>query len=316
MRVTGTSYTAALVEQMNSLTARQYRLQNQATTGQRIQAPEDDPAAMGQAMNLQAEISSVNQYAANISTLQDRSTAAFNVLQQLKTITDRIGEITTQAGDVTKSPDDLKNYATEVTQLTEQAVQLMNSKQGDQYLFAGTNSNQAPYTISKDANGNVTGVTYGGNSDVPESEIAEKTTLGVDVPGDNTSGTGARGVVKDDRYGADLFTHLISLQNHLLSGDTNAITTVDQPNLANDEDNVIFQVATNGAVQSRLEAESSIAQNRTGYLRQSISDVAGADMTTTLVQLSQTQNAYQAALQSTATILQLQQTLLNAIPSI
>jgi flagellar hook-associated protein 3 FlgL len=314
MRVTGTSYTAALVDQMNSIAARQYRLQNQATTGQRIQAPEDDPAGMGQALNLQAEMSSVNQYTANISTLQARTTAAFNVFQQLKTITDRIGEITTQANDGTKSAGDLRNFGTEVSQLTQRAVQLMNTKQGDQYLFAGTLSNQAPYTISKDADGNVTGVTYGGNSNVPESEIAEKTTIGVDVPGDNTSGSGPRGVIKDDRYGADLFNHMISLQNHLVAGDSNAVATVDQPQLANDEDNIIYQVATNGAMQSRLEAESTIAQNRIGYLKQSISDVAGADMTDTLVQLSQTQNAYQAALQSASSVLQLQQTFLNSLP--
>lgn len=314
MRVTGNSFTDSLVNQLNLLAARQFRLQNQATTGQRIQAPEDDPVAMAQALNLQAENSNVSQYTQNIANLQTRANSAYDVLQQLKTVSDRIGEITTQTSDGTKPATDLQNYGEEVTQLIKQAAQLMNTKQGSQYLFGGTASGQPPFALSQDSDGHVTAVTYQGNDTVAESQIAENTTISVDVPGQNNSGTGPRGVISDSRYGADLFNHLISLQNDLLAGDSNAVATVDQPALSKDEDNIIYQVAGNGAVQAQLDAESSIAQSRSSSLQDSISKVAGADLTQTLVQLSQTQNAYQAALQSSANILQLQQYLLNYLP--
>ena len=107
MRVTGNTFTDSLVNQLNLLTARQYRLQNQAATGQRIHAPEDDPAGMQQALNLQAEAGKVTQYTQNISTLQTRANASYSVIEQLKSITDRIGEITTQA-DGTASPQALQ----------------------------------------------------------------------------------------------------------------------------------------------------------------------------------------------------------------
>jgi flagellar hook-associated protein 3 FlgL len=314
MRVTGNSFTDSLVTQLNLLNARQYRLQNQASTGQRIQAPEDDPAAMGQALQLQAESSNVDQYSQNIATLQTRSTATYSVLAQLKTISDRIGEITTLAGDGTKSADTLKTYGAEVTHLIQESVQLMNTKQNGQYLFGGTASDQAPFVMTQDANGNVTGVTYQGNSTVTQSEIAENTTIAVDVPGANNSGTGPRGIISDDRSGADFFNHLISLQNHLQAGDSAAISTTDQPALTSDENNIIYQVATNGAIQARLEAESSIATSRKSNLTQSISNVAGADLTQTLVQLSKAQTAYQAALQTSSNILQMQQSLLSYLP--
>jgi flagellar hook-associated protein 3 FlgL len=314
MRIAGTSYNDSIVNQLNLLAAQQYELQNQVSTGQRIQTPADDPAGMAQALNLQTEASNVDQYSQNITTLQTRATAAYNVLEQLKTISDRIGEITTQAGDGTSSATDLQSYATEVTQLIKQAVGLMNTKQGDQYLFGGTASGQAPFTMTTDANGNVTGVSYQGNTSVAESEIAENTTIAVDTPGENNSGTGPRGLISDSRYGADFFNHLISLQNHLLAGDTNSVSTVDEPALLNDENNIIYQVATNGAVQSQLDAQATIASNRESGLQTSISNVAGADLTQTLVQLSQNQTAYQAALQSSANMLQLQQYLLSYLP--
>ena len=314
MRVTGNSFSNTLVDQLQLLDARQYRLQNQASTGQRIQAPEDDPSGMAQALNLQTETTNVNQYSQNIASLQDRSTSAYNVIQQIKTISDRVGEIVTQANDGTKSASDLQSYGTEVTQLIQQAAQLMNTKQGDQYLFGGTASGKTPFNVTTDANGNVTAVTYQGNTSVAENQIAENTTIAVDAPGENNSGTGARGLISDSRYGADFFNHLISLQNDLQTGNATAVASKDQPALTNDENNIIYQAATNGAVQSRLDAEASLATARKTSLQQSISNVAGADMTQTLVQLSQTQNAYQAALQTSSSILQLQQSLLAYLP--
>ena len=95
MRIAGTSYTESMANQINLLAGRQYKLQNQATTGQSITAPEDDPAGMVQALGLQADGATVAQYAKNISTLQNRSDLVASALQQLKTISDRIGELAT-----------------------------------------------------------------------------------------------------------------------------------------------------------------------------------------------------------------------------
>jgi len=313
MRVTGNSLTTSLINQLNSLAARQYRLQNQAATGLRIQAPSDDPAGMQQALDLQAESTSVTQFAQNIATLQSRANAAYSAISSLQTISNRIGDITTGV-DGTTSATAMQADATEVTQLIQQAVQVLNAKNGDQYVFGGTASGQPPFTVATDANGNVTGVTYNGNSDVTESQIDSSTTLTVDVPGENNTGAGARGLVADSRYGADFFNHLISLQNDLLAGNSGAVTTTDAPALQKDADNLNYHVANNGAIQARLTAAASLLGNRQNGLQTSLTNVAGANMTETLVQLSQAQNAYQAALQSSATILQLQTSLLAYLP--
>src|ERR1700739_591767 len=104
MRVTGNFFNDSLATQLNALSARQYRLQNQITTGQRIQATKDYPEAMGRALNLQAQQQSLQQYTDNISNLKDRSGAAFDALQAVQKISNRAGEIATLA-DGTKSPD-------------------------------------------------------------------------------------------------------------------------------------------------------------------------------------------------------------------
>jgi flagellar hook-associated protein 3 FlgL len=313
MRIAGTSYTDSIVNQLNLLAAQQYQLQNQVSTGQRIQSPADDPAAMSAALNLQTESSNVEQFSQNISTLQNRATLSGNALQQLKTISDQANEIATGVGGAT-STQTLQADAAQVTQLIQQAVDVLNAKDGNQYLFGGTASGQPPYSVTTDAGGNVTGVTYQGNASVSQSQISANSTVSVNVPGENNTGSGPRGVVSDSRYGADLFDHLISLQNNLLNGDTNAVTTTDLPALTNDENNIIYQVADNGAVQTRLDTAASAATASQTALQQSITNVAGADLTQTLVQLTQANNSYQAGLQSASAILQLQQSLLAYLP--
>jgi flagellar hook-associated protein 3 FlgL len=312
MRIAGTSYTESMANQINLLAGRQYKLQNQATTGQSIIAPEDDPAGMMQALGLQADNASVAQYAQNISTLQNRSDLVADALQQLKTISDRIGDLATQA-DGTASPTQLQANAIETTQLIKHAVDVMNTKNGDQYLFGGTAADQPPFVMTTDANGHVTGVTYQGNANVVDTEIGQNITATVDVPGENTSGSGARGVITDSRYGADFFNHLISFQNNLLAGDTNSIHTVDQPALGKDEDNLIYQIGENGAVSARLVASAAAATAKQSSLNTSLNSVAGADLTKTITELTQAQNAYQLAMQSSASILQLRSSLLSSL---
>src|SRR5260221_426040 len=53
MRIAGTSYADSLVNQLNYLSAQQFQLQSQISTGQRIQKPEEDPAGIVTAVSYQ-----------------------------------------------------------------------------------------------------------------------------------------------------------------------------------------------------------------------------------------------------------------------
>jgi len=281
MRVTANTFPNSLLQQLNSLNQRQNKLQNQAATGQRVQLPEDDPGAMRRVLDLQAEGKSTGQYQRNISRLQELAAASFSSIKALKSVSDRAREISISA-DGLKSQDELNIYANEVTELIKQAVQTVNAKNRGDYLFSGTLSDQVPFVLATDASG---------------------ITLSAQNVGENTGGAGPRGLIADSRVGADFFNHLISLQNNLLSGNVSAIEVTDRANLSQDEDNFLFHVGTNGAIQSRLETTNAIAGERTDTLEALVSQEADADLADTLVRLNQTQTAYQAALQSAGKIL-------------
>lgn len=302
MRVTANTFPNSLLNQLNSLSQRQNKLQNQAATGQLVQLPEDDPVAMRRVLDMQAEAKSVGQYQRNIARHQELADASFNSIKSLKKVSDRVRNISISA-DGLKSQEELNLYAKEVTELIKTAVQAANTKNRGDYLFSGTLSDQPPFVMATDANGNVTGVTYQGNTTLAESEIATGITLSAQNVGENSSGSGPRGLIADSRVGADFFNHLIAFQNNLLAGDTAAIEATDRVNLGQDEENFLYHLGTNGAIQSRLEATDAMAANRTDTLEVLVSNETDADLAQTLVRLNQTQTAYQAALQSAGKIL-------------
>jgi flagellar hook-associated protein 3 FlgL len=304
MRVTSNSFPNALVDQLSSLAARQSRLQLQAATGQRIQSPEDDPVALRRVLDLQVESSAASQFRHNIARQQELADATFGTMKSLKKISDRASEIATLADGV-KSPQELQNYAAEVTELIKQGVQVMNAKNRGDYLFAGTRTDEAPFALTLNAEGQADTVEYRGNTALAEVEIAEGETLSAQTLGANLGGEGPRGLITDSRSGADFFNHLIALQNNLAKGNVQAIAQIDRPQLQRDEENILFHFSSNGAVQAHLEAADTIAIDRGLSLETQVSREVDSDLAQTMVKLSQTQTAYQAALQSGGAILNL-----------
>lgn len=302
MRVTGTMFVESLTGQLARLTTRQSRLQQQAATGQRVTRPEDDPGSMRRVLDLQAESRAVEQRQRNIASLKEQASVAYGAMSSLQKVSDRAGEIAVLA-DGTKSPEELRHYAAEVTQLIHQAVQLANTKHRGDYVFAGTRTDQAAFAETTNASGQVTAVAYQGNTSEAEVEVAEGMTVAARIVGANTTGTGARGLFADSAAGADFFNHLIALQNALQAGDPAAVRSNVLPALQRDEDNFLHHIAKNGAVQARLEATDTIASSRLFSVEQLVSAEADADLAQTIVRLNETQNAYRAALQTGGTIL-------------
>ena len=306
MRVPTTTYTDAFVSELNTLRSRQSALQNQATTGLRVSSASDDPAAMQNALSLMADKSTAQQHGANVTALQDRTTQIYNVLQSLQKISSQAGELAVAVTNVL-TPEAKSPLIKQLNGLIEQALSAANTKDSltGAGIFGGTSGSAAPFTATYDSSGNVTAVSYAGNDAVNAVEIGQGATVAVDVPGANTSGSGARGVFTDSRSGADFFANLIKLRDDIVAGNSAAIPTTDAAALQKDSDNIIFHVGSLGAQQTRLDLAATTLQNRMSALDKNISDATSADLVQTIVQLNQAQNSYQAALQSGSKIMQL-----------
>ncbi len=305
MRISTDLFASNFLAQTNQLQSQQIQLQSEVTTGLKVTLPEDDPATMEQVLNLQAQAGANAQYQGNITQLQGTATSAASAMNSLQTLTEQAGEIATEASGVTSSTQ-MAAYATEVGNLIQEALQAANTQDAQgHYIFGGTVNSQPPFVATTDANGNVTAVTYKGNTALSQSQIGPGQTVSALVPGGNPTGTGPVGLLADSRSGADLFRDLISLQQNLTSGNTAAIASTDSPNLTKDENNIVSGIADNGVLQSTLESAGTAATQLGTNITTQTSNLTSADLATTLTKLDQTQTAYQAALQSSEVIMHL-----------
>lgn len=291
MRITNSTVSDNIVAQIQNLSTQQAKLQTQVSTGQRIFQPEDDPAAVGRVLSLQAEQRNITQYQNNAAHALEVSQASFSGLQNIKSVSDRATQIGT-LGSGALNASQSAAYASEVNQLIEQALQTGNSKFGNDYLYAGTAVNTTPFVAVRDAQGNVTSVNYAGNSSqaaIPLSETANVTP--------NTSGATNTGI-------RDFINQLVALRDALNANNSASVTTV-QSGLIGTEDQLVSALAEHGGVQSRIEANQVQQKDRTTDVEKLISNEADADLPTTIVKLTQTQTAYQAALQSAANIMKI-----------
>lgn len=302
MRVSSLTFPERLSRNLGRLAVEQMRLQDQAASGQRLSEPDQDPAAVRRFLDLQAEFQSTGQFLNTIDRLEAKLQSGYRVATDLRRVLERANELA-KSTDGLSSSDTLKAYATEVNQLLEQAVALGNTREEGVFLFGGTRNDQAPFVVSRDANGRISGYQYAGSPDAPAQDIAPGVSLAVVPPGANDGALGANGLFRDARGQADVIQNLISLRDALESENRLQVNEIHSPALDRDLDNVLTALVSTGATQARLSATARQLDGRASQLTGAMSREVDADLAQTLVSLNEVQAAYSAALQSGGKIL-------------
>jgi flagellar hook-associated protein 3 FlgL len=127
-----------------------FRTQQQLSTGKNVLQPSDDPLASAQIIKLKKEVARNDQFQSNIDVSRRRLELEEITLDQLNNINIRLREISIQAGNGVLSPADRKSLASEVDEMTQQMLGLMNTKdvQGE-YLFSGYQGEHQAYTLNQ-----------------------------------------------------------------------------------------------------------------------------------------------------------------------
>ena len=292
MRITDNMVTNSLVTQIQQLTSQQSQLQSEVATGLAVTQPSDNPAVFGQVVELQSQSQQQAQFSNNAAQASDLANASYSGLQSMQSIYDRASQLGALGGNGAVGASSQQAYGDELDQLIQQSVQVANSQLNGDYLYAGTAVSTPPFTTTTDSTGQITAVAYVGNSaqaDIPLSSTASVSPA--------TSGTTNAGF-------ATWINSMISLRDALNSGDSTGIAAANT-SLNASEDTITGAVAENGAVQARIQSVQTQQQSETTEINTLIGNDTNADLPTTMVKLNQAQLAYQAALQSSASIMHL-----------
>jgi flagellar hook-associated protein 3 FlgL len=294
-----TTNLATIDNDLNQLDETQQTL----STGYRINQPSDDPYGESEALALNAQASAYADYQTNISSATGWVESASTSLQSVQSVINSMQTLATEGANGTMSTTDLNDAAQEVLQYIGEVKQTADTQYNGAYIFSGTATSTQPYQ-----QGASDPDTFAGNTDSISQAIGPGTTLPVNadlysVLGDGASGDGGllstMRAIYNDMTGTDGGTQS-DLGNQLtaLSSNLSSLEVVQ---------------AQVGATQDRLQMASTRIQSLTTTVQTQLGDIEDTDMAKATLQYSTEQSGYQAALQSTAAIVQ--QSLMNFLQS-
>jgi len=161
--------------------------QMQLSTGKKILAPSDDPAAATRIIDLNQSIKQTEQYQGNIDAAKQRLSLESGVLQNATDILQRVNELGIQGLNATNSPGDRRAIAVEMEELNQQLVGLANTRNANgEYLFSGFKSATQPF--SKDTI-NAGAYSYAGDTNSRPIQIGSDRQIADGDPGINVFGS-------------------------------------------------------------------------------------------------------------------------------
>jgi flagellar hook-associated protein 3 FlgL len=297
MRITPGSIGTQVLRQLDSGLADLARRQDHLAAARRLLVPSDDPAGAAQAVLNRGRQAAAAQWTRNIAEARDRLEAADTTISSVADALTRATEIAVQGANSTNDLLARRALATEVDEILEGVLALANSRgvRGE-YLFGGVESTQPPYTATRDVNGRITAVTPNprGIDGDATAEVWDGLTVTTTV-----GGTSVFGQTADADYAFDA---LIGLRDSLDAGG-NGGPALDELNgaldrLAEPQAQLGGRMQWLGVMEDRLGVES-IA------LAETISRIEDLDMPKAVQEFQHAKIAYEAALASGASLLEL-----------
>ncbi len=288
-RVTLETLVNSTLTSVQKSTSNMSRLQEQISTGKKINRPSDDPAATRKILSLRTDGLRLDQYTSNIQTAT--SALGFNE-STLNTVADalqRIVELTMQGVSDTAGQETRNINAGEINQILDTVLQSANSKRLGSYIFSGTETTTKPFEISRNSKGEIDNVTYNGNSENIEYNIGPNSNARVNQTGNEIF------------MNTDLFGAVIRVRDNLADG-TITFARAELDNLETAAQNIRNSIAKAGGIASTLELSSNRIEQTRLSLRETIASSESADIAETILKLTEQQSIFEASLASSSYI--------------
>ena len=261
----------------------------QLSTGKLINMPSDNPAGAAEMVQNQNQQSETDQFLQNTSSVEGLLQTADSTLSSVVEAVNQAISLGTQGANGTNSVPNMQAIAQQVEGIRNQVLQAANTSYQGNYIFAGTATNAAPFTLDASA---PDGVDYNGNTDVNTVQIAEGNSVQVNIPGSQIF-QGA---------GGDVFGALQQLITALQSGNTSAVGTATTQ-LGTSLNYLSQQRVFYGNVVDQLNSNQDYLQQEQVNLQTEANTVDGVNMAQAATNLSQAQTTQSAALAALAKVI-------------
>lgn len=120
-------------------------LQNQAATMKRVTKPSDDPMASAKILATRTDNKNLEQFEKNISFAKSFLESTESALSQVSEALVRAKELAIQGASDTNGGSPREMISSEIAQIYNSVVEISNRRMGDRYVFAGYQTQTAPF---------------------------------------------------------------------------------------------------------------------------------------------------------------------------
>ncbi|MHC4534574.1 MAG: flagellar hook-associated protein FlgL [Planctomycetota bacterium] len=159
-------------------------LQEQISTGSRINRVSDDPTVAYRVLGLNTNYKSLGNYIDNLSEVVSILELSTTVVGDITSSFTETQMLLTQITSGIHDDAARQRTAEGINDILEQTVLLANTRHMDQYLFGGSDTGTAPYTVER-TNGKITKVTYDGSFENRNIEVSPGVESSAFFIGDN-----------------------------------------------------------------------------------------------------------------------------------
>lgn len=260
-------------------------LQEQLSSGRRINRPSDSPTDTSQAMRLRGSLSANEQYARNAADGVSRLGIADQALTTTTELVAHARQLALQgrnSGAMSQAARDA--LATELTQVRAAVLDQANTTYLSRPVFGGVTDGEQAY----DATG-----AYVGTPGELTRRVSETSRVRVDVDGRAVFGEGATSV----------FSELDSVITALRAGD-DAGVAAGLTALDGRLETIGTAHADLGAAYNRVERAQDSLRDTALDLTAALTGIENIDLPRTMIDINMQEVAYQAALSATARVVQ------------
>jgi len=281
MRVTNKNVYDAVKFNLANIQEELHRANQVVATGKRISALSDDPVRLTESLHIRSALSNIDQLGRNMSMGTSWLAAGESSLSQVQDIISDTRALCIQMANATIDVSQRASAANIVQNNIDEIVSLANAEVNGRYIFAGWKTD----TVAFGQDG-----TYYGDNHAFTIKIGNDTTVEIGSDG--------------EALFQALFTTLSDLKVALQGNDVGGITAATT-NLDIDFDRITTKISDIGSKMLRMETKEKIYQDAIITNTERISEIEDADIAAAIIDLESRQVVYQAALASSARVMQL-----------
>jgi len=280
MRVTLTSIARRVLSDVSRARERMDDLHEKLSSGNEINRPSDDPAAVAKIMHLEAAIGENQQYVNNSHEVIEWFEATEAALQDTSDALVRLQELTANGASGSLPQASLDGLAQEVEAIYAHMLDIANSTYNGRYMFSGLQTDTAPLEPDGDYS-----VQYMGDHSTMSRQINSVSSVQVNV------------------YADEVFMPALDVAGRIAqamkAGDTEAVGA-ELSSLEQATDNLLAVRAMVGARMNRAQMNLERLSALDNTLSAMLSETQDADLSSTVLNLKTAEYMYQTALSAGA----------------